>query len=236
MAGPLTSPAARRGAAAGLAEVLVIVALYIALAHAAVHTFDASALLPNALAVRERQVGGVFAVGALAQLGLLVLLACTWARREVLEAVRSTVRPASGRSWVIALSAAAIHIVVGVLFFLPDPQQVAEGSGTKAIAVLALPDAWTQEVMFRGYVMLRLARSGFRAPAQIAIGAVAFGAIHVGYLGESVWDAFWPLFGTITLGAVLGLSAAVSRGSLLPAVCAHALIIAALQPWLALAR
>jgi hypothetical protein len=218
-----------------LAEVLVVAALYIALAHAAVHAFDASVLLPDGLRLRVRQVGGVFAVGAVAQVGLLLLLACTWARREVLEAVLSTVRPASGRSWVIALSAAAIHVAIGVLFFLPDPQRAAEVSGTKAIVALALPDAWTQEVMFRGYVMLRLARSGFRAPAQIAIGAAAFGAIHVGYLGEGFWDAFWPLFGTITLGAVLGLSAAVGR-SLLPAVCAHALIIAALQPWLALAR
>lgn len=219
-----------------MAEVLVVAALYIALAHAAVHAFDASAGLPDQLSLSERRVGGVFAVGAIAQLGLLLLLACTPARREVLEAARSTVRPASGRGWVIALSAAAIHISVGVLFFLPDPQQVVEVTGSKAMAALALPDAWTQEVMFRGYVMLRLARSGFRAPAQIAIGAAAFGAIHLGYLGEGVWDAFWPLFGTITLGAVLGLSAAVGRGSLLPAVCAHALIIAALQPWLALAR
>jgi hypothetical protein len=229
----LTPATARAGA--GLIEVLLVAALYIALAHAAVHAFDASTLLPEGLGSRERQVGGGFAVGALAQLGLLALLACTLARQEVLEAARSTVRPASGRSWVIALVAAAIHVSVGVLFFLPDPQQAAEVSGTKAMVALSLPDAWTQEVMFRGYIMLRLARSGYGAPAQIAVAAVAFGAIHVGYLGEDAWGAFWPLFGTITLGAVLGLSAAVGRGSLLPAVCAHAIIIAALQPWLALA-
>ena len=92
-------------------------------------------------------------------------------------------------------------------------------------------------------------KSAIKKPASIVAGGLwdiagpqgtflagaAFAAIHVGYIGSDGLGVVWPLVGTATLGAVLALSVIRGKGSLLPAVTAHALIILIVQPWLALA-
>ena len=70
--------------------------------------------------------------------------------------------------------------------------------------------------------------------AQIAISALLFAAIHVGYMGSDLWSMFWPMFGTAVLGAFFAWSVLMAGGALLPVVLCHAVLVAIVQPWLAL--
>jgi membrane protease YdiL (CAAX protease family) len=104
------------------------------------------------------------------------------------------------------------------------------------LSAVSAPDGWSQEVMFRGYVLFRLARAGVRAIAQILLSGTLFAAIHFGYAGESGWSILAPLVGTFMLGCFYAWAVRAGDGSLKPVVCCHVLIIVVLQPWLALAQ
>jgi hypothetical protein len=178
----------------------------------------------------------VFLVGALCQLAFVAVLAGPFAHRTFRQAVRLSFKAAPGRAWFIALSAAAIQCVTVALFFVPDSGVVLELSLRKALlAAITVPDGWTQEVVFRGYLMLRLAQAGLPAWLQVAASGAAFASIHLGYIGSEGLGVFWPLVGTSVLGGVLALSVLAGRGSILPAIVSHMLIVLIVQPWLALA-
>ena len=114
-------------------------------------------------------------------------------------------------------------------------RQIFELSSRNAV-LSAVPafDGWSQEVIFRGYVVYRLARGGLPVPALFAFSALSFAAIHVGYVGADFVVVFWPMFGTAVLGAFLTWPVLLARGALLPAVVCHIALIAIVQPWLAL--
>lgn len=214
---------------------MLVTAGYIAFSHWAVRQFDAAPLFANALDTREAEVGGVFLIGAVAQL-LFVLAAIILSVPEFREAARATVRRAPRQAWFIALTAAAIQCATVAAFFLPDPSQIVEISGRHAVlGVLPLADGWTQEMMFRGYVLFRLAKANVPAMGQIPASAIAFASIHLGYIGSDGLGVLWPLIGTATLGAMLAWSVVVARGSILPATVAHLVILIVVQPWLGMA-
>ncbi len=216
-------------------EVAVVTAAYIAVTRLAVASAGAAPALPAFLSAREAAVGGVFLVGAVAQL-LFVIAAAAAGMPGFREAIRSSWRAAPGEAWFIALAAGAIQCATIALFFIPEPAQIFELSARNGLlSLLAITDGWSQEVVFRGYVLLRLAKAGLPVWLQVAASGAAFAAIHVGYIGSDGLGVIWPLVGTATLGAVLALSVIRGKGSLLPAVTAHALIILIVQPWLALA-
>lgn len=171
--------------------------------------------------------------GAFAQL-ILVLAAAAFLQ-TVREAIRATAKVGNAQAWAIASMAGLIHITVGTLFFLDEPSRIFELSSLNALfsSVPAI-DGWTQEVIFRGYVIFRLTKAGGPDWLKIVISAALFGAIHIGYIDVGFAGAFWPLFGTAVLGGFLAWAVIMGRGALLPVVAAHALIIAVLQPWLAL--
>ncbi len=215
-------------------EVALVTAAYIAVARLAIASVDAAPALPDYLSAREAAVGGVFLVGAVAQ--LLFVIAAAASVPGFREAIRSSWRAAPGDAWFIALAAGAIQCVTIALFFIPEPAQIFELSARNGLlSALAVTDGWSQEVMFRGYLLLRLAKAGLPVWLQIAASGVAFAAIHVGYIGSDGLGVVWPVVGTATLGAVLALSVIRGKGSLLPAITAHALVILIVQPWLALA-
>lgn len=213
----------------------MVTASYVALSHLAVWHLDAVPLLPSSLSEREAHIGSVFLIGALAQL-LFVFAAIALAVPGFREAARATVRQAPPQAWFIALAAAAIQCATVAAFFIPDATRIFELSERNVLlTILPLTDGWTQEVMFRGYILLRLAKADVPISGQIAASAVAFASIHLGYIGSSGLGSVWPLIGTATLGAILAWSVVVARGSMLPATVAHLVIIAVTQPWLALA-
>ncbi len=209
--------------------------LYIVATRLAVTRLHLSYLLPAALTDAERRVGGVFVAGALAQL-LFVCVSLTFIAR-MRQAVAASVRTATRHGWFIALAAGAMQCAAISLFFLPHSTRLVEVSVRNVVLSIApLIDGWSQEVVFRGYLMLRLADARLPRSLLVLVSGAAFAAIHVGYLGGSIRTAVWPLVGTFTFGAVLAISVFAARGSLKPAVVAHMLVIAVIQPWLALAQ
>ena len=126
-----------------------------------------------------------------------------------------TFSPSTPKAWTIAAIAAAIHIGTALLLFLPQPGRVWEWSGLNLIlSVVPAADGWSQEVLFRGYVLLRLARAGVPALAQILMSGALFAAIHIGYVGEGAWDMLSPLVGTFMLGCFFAWAVQIGRGSL----------------------
>lgn len=222
-------------ATAIIAEVALVVAAYVAFAHLSVANFDAAPLLPKFLSSREAAVGGTFLVGAVAQLLFVLAAASLPSAVDFRRAIRNTWQPAPRSAWIIAMVAAAIQCATVALFFIPDPAVLVELSARHALLPwLAVTDGWTQEVVFRGYVILRLAKAGLPVWFQVGASAAAFAAIHLGYIGSDGLGVWWPLVGTATLGAFLALSVVAGKGSLLPAVAAHVLILLIIQPWLSL--
>ena len=197
------------------AEVVVVTAAYVAISHLAVEHLDAASRLPSSLSERAAHVGSVFLIGALAQL-LFVLAAIAVAVPGFGEAARSTLRQASPQAWFIALAAAAIQCATVAAFFIPDASRIFELSERNfLLTIQSITDGWTQEVMFRGYILLRLAKADIPISGQVAASAIAFASIHLGYIGSADLGFVWPLIGTSTLGAILAWSVVVARGSLL---------------------
>jgi hypothetical protein len=220
-----------------IAEVVVIAAAYILISTAAVRTVDATLLFPVAWSLAERAMGSGFLVGAAVQVGLVLVGAYLLGREDLQRAIAASFTRSTRQAWIIAGIATAIHVGAAVLLFLPHPYRVVELSDLNLIlSAAAAPDGWSQEVMFRGYVLFRLARASIPAIAQIVISGGLFAAIHFGYAGETLWEILSPLVGTFMLGCFYAWAVQMGRESLKPVICCHVLIIVIAQPWLALAR
>ena len=102
-------------------------------------------------------------------------------------------------------------------------------------------DGITQEIVFRGYVILRLASNGISRFGQIFLSGILFAAIHFSYVTEldpstvgSTILSLMPLIGTFGLGAAWAFAFQQSGYKLLPVVTSHVLVIILVQPWLAI--
>ncbi len=229
---PLEHPQAR-----AVAEVVAVAALYILISTAAVGLGDAASMFPAGWTAAERSTGGGFLVGALVQVALVLLGAYGLGRKDLRDAIAAGVAASTRHAWIVAGIATAIHVGTALLLFLPEPARVWEPSALNlTLSIVPAADGWSQEVLFRGYVLFRLARAGVPGPAQILLSGSLFAAIHFGYAGATAWEIAAPLVGTFTLGCFYAWAVQLGRGSLKPVICCHVLIIVALQPWLALAR
>lgn len=224
-----------REKARALFEVLGLCSLYIGLSHFLASRIDLAFVLPEAFDPSTRSVGAVFLVGALAQLGFVGLL---WVvgQPDVRRAAAATFEEAGAKGWTVALLATAIQALTVIFVVLQSPTVVVELSTRNVLlSAVAGTDGWSQEMMFRGFVLFRLGRAGVSEVWQILLSGATFSAIHVGYAGAGFWAAFWPLAGTFVLGCFYAWSVLLSKGSLRPVVVCHVLLIVLLQPWLALA-
>ena len=219
------------------AEVVSVAAAYILISTTAVGAVDAAFLFPASWSAEERSTGGGFLTGALVQVVLVLAGAYLLGRKDLQRAVAASLAPSTREAWIIAGIATAIHIGTAMLVFLPQPERVWEVSGLNFIlSAVPAADGWSQEVLFRGYVLFRLSRAGVPAIAQILLSGSLFAAIHFGYAGETAWEFLAPLVGTFMLGCFYAAAVRSGPGSLKPVICCHMLIIVILQPWLALAR
>ena len=218
-------------------EVVAVAAAYISISTSAVGTLDADVLFPSSWSSAEKATGSGFLVGALFQVLLVLCAAYLVGLKDLQKAIETGLRTSTSKAWTIAGLATAIHIGTALIMFLPQPERVWELSGLNLIlSAVSAPDGWSQEVLFRGYVLFRLARAGVPALAQVLISGLLFSAIHFGYTGETAWEFITPLIGTFMLGCFYAWAVQSGRGSLRPVIVCHVLIIVALQPWLALAR
>jgi hypothetical protein len=203
----------------------------------AAKAFDLSVMFPEAWTAKERAVGSGFLIGALVQVGLVLLGAYGVRLVDLRKAIGNTFARSTRKAWTIALVATAIHVGTAALVFLPQPARIWEASWLNLIlSAVPAADGWSQEVLFRGYVLFRLARGGVSDAAQILISGGLFAAIHMGYMGQGTWATLSPLAGTFTLGCFYAWAVQIGRGSLLPVVFCHLLVIVVEQPWLALGR
>jgi hypothetical protein len=220
-----------------VAEVLAVAALYILISTSAVDAVDAAFLFPVSWSSAERDTGGGFLVGASTQVALVLLGAYLLGRKDLQRAIAASFAASSHKAWTIAAIATAIHVGTAMLLFLPQPGRVWEISWLNLVlSVVPAVDGWSQEVLFRGYVLLRLARGGVPGIAQILLSGSLFAAIHFGYAGDTAWEYLAPLVGTFMLGCFYAWAVRIGCGSLKPVICCHMLIIIILQPWLALVR
>jgi hypothetical protein len=219
------------------AEVVSVVGVYILISTAAVGAVDVASLFPANWSSAERATGSGFLTGALVQVVLVLLGAYLLGPKDLRRAIAASFVVSTRKAWIIAAIATAIHIGTGLLVFLPRPERVWELSGLNLVlSAVPAADGWSQEVLFRGYVLLRLARAGVPAIVQILVSGSLFAAIHFGYAGETAWAFLAPLVGTFMLGCFFAWAVQSGRGSLKPVISCHILIIVILQPWLALAR
>ena len=219
------------------AEVVVVATLYILISTATVSAIDLASLFPADWSLAERATGSGFLAGAMVQVMLVLIAAYVVGREDVRKAIAASLVASTRKAWTIAVIATAIYIGTAMLLFLPQPQRVWELSELNLIlSAVPAADGWSQEVMFRGYVLFRLARAGVPAIAQILLSGILFAAIHLGYAGETGWAFIAPLVGTFMLGCFYAWAVQSGRGSLKPVIFCHMAIIIVLQPWLALAR
>ena len=218
-------------------EVISVAAIYILISTSAVSAFDVSFLFPANWNSAERITGSGFLIGAFVQVVLVLVGAYLLGLKDLQRGIAASFAASTPHAWIIAAIATAIHIGTAILVFLPQPERVWELSRLNVIlSAVPAADGWSQEVLFRGYVLFRLARAGVHAIAQMLISGSLFAAIHFGYAGETAWAFLLPLVGTFMLGCFYALAVQSGRGSLKPVIICHVLIIVILQPWLALAR
>lgn len=215
-------------------EVIIMVAVFIVLAHLAAANVNIDAFMPSMLNEVERQVGATFTVGAAAQIILVLILSLGLV--DLRRAIANSFKVGNAPAWGAAIIAVSIHATTITFLFLNEPAQVLEPSSRNLILSTAPAfDGWSQEVFFRGYVVFRLMRGGLPIPVVYAFSALSFAAIHIGYVGDDFYAFLWPMFGTTVLGGFLTWSVMLAKGALLPVAVCHAALIVVVQPWLALA-
>jgi hypothetical protein len=171
------------------------------------------------------------------QIAAIALLWFVLRPADLEGSVAATRFSSNAEAWSIALVIIAVEAVVMHGFVLDVGWRALEPSAVNVTGSIApLMDGVTQEVFFRGYLILRLARGGYGPFVQLLFSSVAFSAIHVGYVGEGWSEALPPLLGTMGLGAALGWAFIRGGYSLRPPIFAHVAILVLIQPWLALAR
>lgn len=216
-----------------LVEIVLLGLVYIAVAPAFVRSVDWRALFPASFSQAESATGAGFLAGAVIQLVLVAAFAVMF--KTMRSAIKGSIQFGTAAAWGAALIACVIHATTLAAFFIDDPARILEASERNLILSIApAADGWSQEVMFRGYVIYRLAQSGAPAVVQILTSAILFAAIHFGFTGNDPWSVFWPLFGTAVLGGFLAWSVRLGNGALMPAVVCHTLLIIIIQPWLSL--
>jgi hypothetical protein len=220
--------------AAGATTAATIV--YIGVALSGVRLLDISPAL-HWLTAHEAAVVSGFMVGSIGQIAALVLIWLAVRPGDLKRALESLRLASSTEGWLISVTVIAVETVVLYGFFLDVGWQALEPSALNLTGSMApLLDGVTQEVFFRGYLILRLARGGFGPLTQLLLSSLAFSAIHVGYMGEGWSSALPTLFGTVGLGLALGWAFIRSGYSLRPPIVAHVAILLIVQPWLALSR
>jgi membrane protease YdiL (CAAX protease family) len=96
-----------------------------------------------------------------------------------------------------------------------------------AAAMIAVPAAFLEEAVYRGFAMRTLAAGGYGKWAQIFISGATFGLAHISYI-SSDWTV---VVGTLVIGSVWSWAVIKSRGSLWPVIVAHIVNDAVIMPY-----
>lgn len=225
-------------------ETALVCSIYIALSNLAVakDIFGATQWYSEFSEI-ETNIAGGFTTGAITQIILIIILISIPFFPDARKAISTLRQPARSSGWRIALIILLIEVIVLYLGWIKDFDKLFDIS-TFGISMSIVPslDGLTQEIIFRGYVILRLARSGISLKWQIIVSGILFAAIHIPYvavpsqeLSTLISASLIPLAGTFGLGAAWAFAFQQSGYKLMPVVISHILVIAIVQPWLAYA-
>lgn len=223
-------------------ETILVCSIFIVLSNIAVakDIFGATQWFTGFSQVKSNIAGG-FTTGAITQLLLVITLIGLPFFPDARKAISTLRLPAAKNGWRIALIILLIEVVVLYLGWIKDINKLFDTS-TFGLSMSFVPalDGLTQETIFRGYVVLRLARSGVSRSWQIVLSGILFAAIHINYISFAeeglipvLSGFFFPIAGTFSLGAAWAFAFQQSEYKLLPVVVSHVLVIALVQPWLA---
>lgn len=230
--------------AAAFFETILVCTIYIALSNIAVakDIFEATQWF-NGFSEIESNIAGGFTTGAITQIILVIILIIIPYFPDIRKAIATLFQPATRRGWIIALFVLIIEVFILYLGWIKGFKKLFDTS-TFGISMSIVPsfDGLTQEIVFRGYLILRLARSGISHTWQIVVSGILFAAIHIPYVAFPSQDlitlintSLIPLAGTFGLGAAWAFTFQQSEYKLAPVVVSHILVIALVQPWLAYA-
>lgn len=226
-----------------LSETVAVGAVYISLAHLAVarDVFAASRWFPGFSGL-ESEVAASFTTGVIAQAAIVALLIALPCFPQVRQAISTLRQPAAARGWNIAISVLVIDVVVLYVGWIGDFGKLLDTSAFGlSMSLVPAMDGITQEIVFRGYVLLRLAGAGVSRIGQILVSGVLFASLHFSYGTDldlssclTVLMALIPFAGTFGLGAAWAFAFQESGYRLLPVVVSHVLVVFLIQPWLAM--
>jgi hypothetical protein len=220
-----------------LLEVLAIVALYILATRLVMSAALAGEALQDLFEGPEATILAGFFLGAVVQLIIVVGLHAA-GQVDVRAAVASLREKAPAAGWHIALTVAAVDIIFIIGGWIDEPGRVVEFSKFALMGSLVPAlDGATQEVIFRGFILLRLKRAGMVGRLPIVLSGLAFALIHIGYgnsFDAGAGAALAPILGTFGLGMAWAWAFQKSNYKLAPVLLSHVLVIIVLQPWLAL--
>ncbi|WP_190811438.1 CPBP family intramembrane glutamic endopeptidase [Flagellimonas sp. S3867] len=223
-------------------ETILVGAVYITLSNIAVakDIFGATKWF-NGFSEIESNVAGGFTTGAITQIILVIVLVSIPYFTDVRKSISTLFQPATTRGWRIALIILFIEVIVLYLGWIKEFDKLFDTS-IFGISMSIIPsfDGITQEIIFRGYIILRLARSGVSQTGQIIVSGLLFASIHISYAAAPGQDlitmitaSLIPMAGTFGLGAAWAFAFQQSEYKLMPVVVSHILVIALVQPWLA---
>jgi membrane protease YdiL (CAAX protease family) len=139
--------------------------------------------------------------------------------------------------WIVALAVTVAFTMFAAR--LPSVRaNLFRFSGLKLLAIaVAIASGFCEEVIFRKFLMDSLAGHGYNVTLQIAVSALAFGAVH------GVWGLFRGSLGTAVgatvvtgaLGLAFALVYVASHRVVLPCIVGHGLINLMAEPGLVLA-
>lgn len=226
-------------------ETILVCTIYIALSNIAVakDIFGATQWF-HGFSEIESNVAGGFTTGAITQIILVIVLISIPYFPDVRKSISTLGQPATARGWRIALIILLIEVFVLYSGWIKEFDKLFDTSNFGlSMSIVPSIDGLTQEIIFRGYVILRLARSGISRKWQIIVSGILFAAIHITYAAGPSHDlitmissaSLITLAGTFGLGAAWAFAFQQSDYKLTPVVVSHILVIALVQPWLAYA-
>lgn len=173
-----------------------------------------------------------------AEVGVLLLLLLFLRRRGMTLGSLGLWRPAPMRGWIVAGLVAALFIGFTLALPLRAEKNLGEVSlfRTYNAVVATFVAGFVEEILFRGFVMTELQRSGWGNAAQVVISSLVYGAVHATWgvvTGMFTWELLGgAVIGTSVFGCFCAVTYLVSRRSLMPVVVSHGMINLVIEPWM----
>ena len=212
---------------------LIFVLLVVGLNWVARHLFS------NIIALGIRQRVTVELTAAmLAEVLVLLLVTISLHKRGLTLRSLGLSASSTRAGWVSAALVAALFLAFNLWLPLRNETRFSEVSLFHIYnAVTAgFVAGFVEELLFRGYVMTELQRSGWGSRSQVCISALSYGLVHASWGIISGVFTFQLIGGAVIGTAIFGLCCSVvylaSRRNLLPVMLCHGLIDFTIEPWL----